>query len=228
LQALQRFDALSVCSDEDADLLPSTMDVHCIGNGAVDRRTAYLPSPSTSPNLLFIGPFRYPPNRDAIRDFVDLAWPSLRARFPDLRLTVLSGGPAPDGALDACLKQNGIDCVNRFVDPAPYLAACSLSINPLRAIRGSPVKLIESLLAGRICVSTRDGARGFADAGLEGLVLADDIAAMADSIAALLDNPGERHRRERADDSRLDAFTWDAMADKQMALYERLLQGASR
>ena len=226
--ALRAFDARTVCSPEDAALLPSDLPATLVGNGAIDRRSTYRPSASAPPQLLFMGPFRYAQNRDGILEFIDRAWAPLRARFPNLVLTILGGvESAAVAAQDARLRQPGIALVSDFVEPAPYLAACTLSINPQHAIRGSSIKLIESLLAGRVCVSTRDGARGFGDAGLAGLVLADDIGAMAEPIARLLADDDARHACERADDTRLDAFTWDAMAERQFALYRRLLDKES-
>jgi len=223
LAAMQRFDALTVCSSEDAALLPGSAPVTLIGNGATDRRHAYRPSPD-SPRLLFMGPFRYAPNRDGILEFLASAWPALRSRFPDLVLTILGGAESAEvAAAEPNLRQPGVELITAFVDPASYLDQCTLTINPQRDIRGSSIKLIESLLAGRVCVSTSDGARGFSDCGLEGLVLAPAITAMQAPIAALLDDHGERHRRERCDDARLDAFTWNTMADRQFDLYRRLL-----
>jgi len=221
--AMERFDALTVCSAEDAALLPDSAPATLIGNGATDRRNAYRPSPE-SPRLLFMGPFRYAQNRDGILEFLATAWPALRSRFPDLVLTILGGAESAEvGAAEPNLRQPGIELVTAFVDPTPYLDQCTLTINPQRSIRGSSIKLIESLLAGRVCVSTADGARGFTDSGLEGLVLAPAIAAMDTPIAALLVDHIERRRRERGDDPRLDAFTWNTMADRQFDLYRRLL-----
>jgi len=228
IEAMHRFDALTVCSAEDAALLPHDLIASQVGNGAIDRRAAYRPSIASPPCLLFMGPFRYAQNRDGILEFIETAWPALRVRFPDLLLTILGGSEsAAIAAADARLRQPGIELISAFVDPAEHLEKCTLSINPQRAIRGSSIKLIESLLAGRICVSTRDGARGFGDAQLEGLVLADDIGAMAEPIGALLADDAERRRRERAGNARLDAYTWDAMAQRQLAVYEQLTRGGA-
>lgn len=223
--AMARFDALTVCSAEDAALVDHRRVVE-VGNGAIDRRASYVPSPAT-PRLLFMGPFRYAQNLAGIREFIDTAWPDLRRRFPQLTLAILGG--AESAALagqDARFSQPGIELVSRFVDPAPWLAECSLTINPQGGIRGSSLKLIESLLAGRVCVSTRDGARGFGEAGLAGLVIAEDIAAMGPRIAAMLADDALRHRLERSADDLLDAHTWDAMAARQRALYTDLLAEA--
>lgn len=219
--AIARYDAVVACSAEDAALL-APQPASLIGNGASDRRAGYRPSPDGL--LLFMGPFRYAQNLDGILAFIDDCWPVLRRQFPDLRLRILGGAEsAAIAAADARLRQDGIELVSAFVDPAPHLAECSLTINPQRDIRGSSIKLIESLLAGRVCATTRDGARGFADAGLPGLVASDGIAAMAAGIAPLLRDRGLRQRLERSADGHLDAFTWDAMAARQRALYDTLL-----
>ena len=224
---LRRFDTLIACSHEDATLLPHA-HVALVGNGAVDRRSNHTPSPDSPARLLFMGPLRYAPNLDGLREFLDHAWPALRERFPALELVILGGIEAgPIAAAEARFGQPGVQVVARFVDPESYLAEATLTINPQRDIRGSSIKLIESLLAGRICVSTRDGARGFLNAGLDGLVIADTIAAMAPEIAALMHARDERHRRERVDGPKLDAFTWEAMAQRHLALYRQLAPGGA-
>ncbi|TDR39417.1 GT2 family glycosyltransferase [Tahibacter aquaticus] len=218
--AIARYDAVVVCSDEDAALL-APQPASLIGNGAIDRRAGYTPSPDGL--LLFMGPFRYAQNRSGILAFIEQAWPALRAEFPQLRLRILGGvESAAVAEQDARLRQPGIELVSAFVDPAPHLAECSLSINPQMDIRGSSIKLIESLLAGRVCASTADGARGFAAAGLQGLRSSSDIAGMAATIAPLLRDSALRHTLECADTDILENFTWDAMAARQREVYRTL------
>ena len=148
-QYWMRFERGKPVSSSGTPQAPLTM------KGATDRRGDYQPSPD-SPRLLFMGPFRYAPNLNGLLEFLDSAWPVLRRRFPALQLTVLGGEEsAAVVAREPRLRQPGVEVLSRFVDPAPHLAACSLSINPQRDIRGSSIKLIESLLAGRVCVSSR-------------------------------------------------------------------------
>lgn len=218
--AIARYDAVVACSAEDAALL-APQSASLVGNGAVDRRTGYAPSPDGL--LLFMGPFRYAQNLHGILAFLDTAWPALRAEFPDLRLRILGGSEsAAIAEKDARLRQPGVELISAFVDPAPHLAECSLSLNPQIDIRGSSIKLIESLLAGRVCASTADGMRGFADAGLQALIGSADIAGMAAAIAPLLRDPAARRRLEVADNGLLDRYTWDAMAARQRELYRSL------
>lgn len=223
-QLMAGFDALAVCSDEDAALLDHPRVVR-IANGAVDRRRA---PDSPGARVLFMGPFRYAPNLIGIRAFVEQAWPAVLAAVPDATLTILGGPEAAREAGAAWLRAPGIELIDRFVDPGPHLAQASLTINPQLGIRGSALKVIESLLAARVCVSTVEGARGFARAALTGLQTVDGVAAMAPAIVELLKNPGRRHQLERADGAALDAWTWDGIAAQQLALYQSLLAGASR
>lgn len=218
--AIARYDCAVVCSEEDAALL-APQAATLIGNGATDRRADYSASPDGL--LLFMGPFRYAQNLQGILAFMDTAWPALRAEFPQLRLRILGGAESAAIANhDTRLRLPGVELISAFVDPAPHLAECSLSINPQVDIRGSSIKLIESLLAGRVCATTADGARGFAGAGLEGLVASSDIAGLAATIAPLLRDSSRRHSLERAGLRALDRFTWDAMAARQLALYRTL------
>ncbi len=218
-ELISRFDAVTVCSTEDQALL-NLPTARLVPNGATDRLATY--APSGEDEILFMGPFRYAPNRDGIRAFLERAWPRLRARFPKLRLRILGGESAARDVADPLFRQDGVDLVMTFVDPTPLLARAALTINPQREIRGSALKVIESLLAGRACVTTRDGARGFVDADLDGLVITDDIDALGDAVAALLADPARRHALERADAARIAPFTWDGVADRQWQCYQEL------
>ena len=94
---------------------------------------------------------------------------------------------------------------------------------PLTGIRGSAIKLVETLAAGRVCVSTVDGARGFASDAPSGLVVAPSVAAMATPIVELLTDVGRRHRLE-APAPALDAYGWHHSVARQRELFVELLE----
>lgn len=220
---IARYDAIAVCSDEDARLLDRS-DAHHVANGAHDRRASYRPSPSSPPLILFMGPLRYGPNRLGIEQFLDRVWPSLRTTHAGIRLVILGGIDARRVVGDdPRYADASVELVDRYVDPTPWLEAATLTINPLVDIRGSSLKLMESLLAGRVCVTTADGARGLGDEPPMAAEICADIAAMALPMQRLLADADERHRRESPLDLRLDALTWNASAQAQAALYRQLL-----
>jgi len=218
---LPAYDAITVCSDEDAALVRHRR-VAVVPNGSGVPPARYAPS-GRGP-LLFAGPLRYGPNLAGIRAFLAEVFPGLRADVPDAGLLILGGDEAPRIiAGDPVFTQPGVRMLGHREDVADLLAQCALTVNPLDAIRGSSLKVIESLSAGRACVSTTQGARGFADAGFEGLVLARSVAAMREPIARLLQDDAERHRIERPDPARLAPFQWTACARRQGTLYAQLL-----
>jgi len=162
-----------------------------------------------------------------VRAFLRDALPAIKTAVPDVSLRVLGGDGAPRRvAADPLFARDDVEVLEHREDVEAQLAACALTVNPLGAIRGSPVKLVESLAAGRICVSTAEGARGFRDEGFAGLVIAESVAAMAPAIARLLRDDALRHRLESTDVARLARFTWAASAAVQRALYLCLLQAA--
>src|SRR5204863_2625681 len=109
-------------------------------------------------------------NREGIREFLRVAYPEIRRAVPDARLLILGGNDAPAAAADDPLfGQPGVEVMALREDVAALLGDCALTINPLRRIRGSAIKLIESLTVGRVCVSTVEGARGFLDVRHPGL-----------------------------------------------------------
>lgn len=223
---LDAYDALTVCSDEDRALVAHRR-IECVPNGGNVAPGDYRPSASL--RVLFIGPFRYRPNFDGIVRFLRAAWPAIRAAVPMATLTILGGDEQATMTGDEpAFGAPGVEVCGHRDDVPDLLAACALTINPLAEIRGSAIKLVESLAAGRLCVSTADGARGFAAAAPAGLVVVPDVAAMAEPIVALLRDPGERRRREVPDREMLDPHGWHRAVARQKALCEELLRARPR
>ena len=92
---------------------------------------------------------------------------------------------------------------------------------------GTPVSLIEAQAAGVPVVSTRVGGAATVVGERPGaLVAPDDIAGMAASVRALLDDPAAARRTARAAGERVVAgFSLDGLVSSLDALYRRELQG---
>jgi GT2 family glycosyltransferase/glycosyltransferase involved in cell wall biosynthesis len=219
---MQDYDAVTVCSAEDAAMI-SHRRVASIPNASSPVSVAHVPS--TAFQLLFIGPFRYAQNLDGIRSFLRLAYPAIKAAVPAARLLILGGEQAlARVAHDTLFSQDGVTIMEHREDVGALLSASALTLNPLTGIRGSSIKVIESLAAGRVCVSTGDGARGFVNVGFAGLVITSGVAEMADQVIGLLQDPQRRHQIEVADKALLAEFQWDRSAARQSELYRTLLE----
>jgi len=219
-RTLPAYDAVVVCSDDDAALV-SHARVAVVPNGSSVACRDYRPSGGAA--LLFLGPFRYGPNHAGIRAFLRDAYPAIRARVPHVSLAVLGGDEAPSMvAGDPLFAQPGVTVLGHRDDVASMLAGSALTINPLAGIRGSPVKVVESLSAGRACVTTAEGARGLRDHALPGLVVVPGVEAMAAPLVRLLLDDAGRHEVERPDAVSLAPFQWAACARPLAALYASL------
>jgi glycosyltransferase involved in cell wall biosynthesis len=221
LKRLDAFDAVVVCCEEDVQLVPSRQ-LDIVRNGA---RLGVPCEPSRSRRtLLFAGPFRYQPNFEGIRRFLAHVFPRLRDCLPDLELAVLGGDDAiAIASSDALFGQVGVRIANSVGNVSTWLEQCALTINPLTGIRGSSVKLIESLAAGRVCVSTRDGARGFREATLSQLIVVDTVENMFEPILKLIRDEPLRLGLETIRPLELEPYSWTQSALAQERVYRRLL-----
>jgi glycosyltransferase involved in cell wall biosynthesis len=221
-ETLAAFDAVAVCSDEDRALIRHPRVV-AVPNGSRIALSGYRPSASRL--LLFSGPFRYLPNREGILQFLRTAYPAIRKAVPDARLLILGGDEAlADTDRDPAFAQDGVELSGHRDDVPELLAQCALTINPQSGIRGSSVKLIESLTAGRVCVSTTEGARGFHGAGCAALVTVPGVEAMIEPIVRLLLDPDERHGREAPLRERLEQYQWPHCVGALIELHDSLLR----
>lgn len=207
------FDAVTLCSPEDAALIQHRAKA-VVPNGA-ESASGYNPSSGTT--ILFVGPFRYSNNRTGIEAFITTAWDRIRESVRDARLVILGGDEALADAGAPAFQKPGIELLGHQEDMASHYAACALTINPTTSIRGSALKTVESLVHGRVCVATREAARGFAALQLPGLVLCEDMGALGACALELLTDTSRRHTLETPSPLLRD-FSWDAVAQRQLAV----------
>jgi len=194
---LPGYAAAAVVSAADADsyrrLAPAARLV-LAPNGA-DLPERARPDPGGA-RLLLLGDLGYPPNAEG------LAW-LLRNVVPLLRQPVtirhVGGGKPPPGS--------GVEAAGVVDDLTPEWAQAAMLLVPLRTGGGTRLKVLEAFAAGVPVVSTSVGV-----AGLDGAAarVADEPAAFAAAVDALLDEPGTR--AALADAGRRlveDRYTWD-------------------
>lgn len=211
LALIDRYQKLIVCSAEDQALLEQRTSV-LVPNGCDPvARADYQPSGGR--NILFFGPFRAPINWMGIHDFAATIYPQLRARLSDVSLTVVGGpGARERAAALPAFSQPGIEIIESVDTLKPLLNRAALTINPQPSLRGSSLKVLESLASGRVCVSTRAGARGHLQHGFGGLIVCEHLSDFATPLLDLLSTPAHRHELEKADLDQLSDHSWSSCA----------------
>ncbi len=192
-RALRRFDAVQVCTAVNRRYLESfAWDAPPIEEGfraGIDVSRYEFRRDGREPDtVLFVGNFRHPPNREALNWFLEGAWPRVLERRPEARLKVV-GAQAPKDFAQELAALPGVEYLGAADDIREPLGRYSVFIAPIRTGSGVRVKLLEAFAAGIPCVATLLGAEGLAEQSGEIVELADDPAAYAEKVVALLENP---------------------------------------
>ena len=217
---MAQHDAVLVCSHEDARLV-SHERIAVVPNGFTPKPREYRPSRGTR-MILFAGPFRYAPNFVGIRHFLEHVFPPLREAVPGLELTILGGKGSRSIAVNySCFEQPAVTLVDSPVDPECWLERCALTINPLADVRGSSLKVIESIGFGRICVSTTDGARGFGELKAKSLITVPEVHDFYVPVRRLLLDEDLRLHLERPDHQLLSDLSWEDIGRRHRLLYQQ-------
>jgi glycosyltransferase involved in cell wall biosynthesis len=194
--------------------------IQTIHNGVPDIAVDPLPRLRDEPTVGFVG-------RLATEKGVDLLLHALE-RLPGVAAVLVGDGP-DRGAFEAVARELGV--ADRVVftgwsnEVRPLLATFDVVVQPSRR-EGFGISVVEAMLAGVPVVATAVGGMGEVVVdGVTGITVpAEDPAAIAAAVAALLDAPDRRAEmgargRERA----LERFTADRMAAAFARVYARVL-----
>ena len=193
---MPRFRACTVVSNREQELLAGLLGhqrgIHVLPNGVLagNYQAAAAPQPDT---LIFTGALRYGPNHDGMRWFVGEVWPLIRRARPAARLLITGDHgelPLPPAA--------GVERTGLVDDVRPLLSGAWLAIAPIFAGGGTRLKILEAMAAGTPVVATTKGVEGIAAVAGEHVLLADEPAAFAAHVVALLSDSALRRRLAQA------------------------------
>jgi glycosyltransferase involved in cell wall biosynthesis len=145
---------------------------------------------STGPDILYVGS-RTIANVDGIRRFIEVAFPRIRVKIPDVRLRVA-------GAVGEAIANEveGVEILGVVDDIDELYRQAAIVINPARVGTGLSIKSLEALVRGKCLVTTSAGARGIAEIYDCGIVV-PSIVDFAPIIIELLSNLPEIRRCEQ-------------------------------
>lgn len=189
-RAVRACDAVFAVSDIEADHFRAlgARAAHTMPNGVDCAAFADLPvGRGGPPVVMFLGTMSWGPNAAAARFLARDVLPALRARAPDVTLTIVGRDPPAD--LLALNGAPGIEVASNVPDVKPYLARASVLAVPLDAGGGTRLKILEAFAAGLPVVSTAVGAEGI-DARPGAHFARAERPQFADATAALLADRG--------------------------------------
>jgi glycosyltransferase involved in cell wall biosynthesis len=201
----------SVCPEKQPRVVNNAADVELFS------RVKRLPG-SGSKRILHIGKFEHKKSQDVLLAALQL----LMDRGLDCRLTMIGAtGPTLEQVKEAVAGFG--DRVSMLVDVAHdlipgYMANCDLFVLPSRA-EGFPLVLVEAGAAGLPVVATNiDGVTEFITDNETGLLVdAENPVALADAMAAVLENDDLASRLASRLHAHAVRYTWRRAADEVIA-----------
>jgi O-antigen biosynthesis protein len=199
---------LNVYASADAVLTVSQKEAGLI-NDLIGRPLAYsIPDredviasampPQDRKGMLFVGNFRHPPNAQAVEYLCSEILPKVPAAVLEEHPVYIVGNDPTEAVVKCCREAKSARLVGWVPSVLPYLQRVRLSLIPLLYGAGTKRKLMQSLMAGTPAVSTSIGIEGFDLQHERHVLVADDAAAFAGSITALM----------------TDADLWQRLADE--------------
>ncbi len=227
----QRADRVIAVSDADRQALlrlDPTLKITVVPNGVdLDYYAAYQRArdplaPDYGPHaLIFTGKMDFRPNVDAVIWFAHEVLPLVRQQTPDARLVVV--GKQPHERVQALASLPGVTVTGYVPDIRAHIAAAAVYVVPLRMGGGTRLKILEAMAMRSAIVSTRLGCEGFPLEGGQVVAFADEPAAFAESVTALLRDPARRQAMGDAGRQFVDSnYGWGAIVPKLKAVYAEL------
>lgn len=220
---LRAADATAAVSAADAAALRTLAPaarVVVVPNGVdLEHYAAVAPGDETATRCVFTGKMDFRPNIDAMAWFCAQVWPLVRASRPDATLAIVGRDPAPRVAALGDARQ-GITVTGAVPDTRPYIADAGVVVVPLRVGGGTRLKVLEAMAMARPIVATHLAVEGLdLAAGVEAR-LADDPAAFAAHVVALMADPAARAALGAAARRRVERdFAWSALVPRLAGLY---------
>jgi glycosyltransferase involved in cell wall biosynthesis len=190
-----------VVSERDREMLGP--DAKIVPNGT-DVPATTTPVPDDG-DLLFVGAMDYPPNRLAVEWWSSSVWPLLPPGTPPLSVAGRNAETLP--------PYDGLRNLGEVASVAPLLDRAALVVVPLLHGGGTRLKVLEAFAANRPVLSTAKGVEGLDVTGGVECVLADEPAAFAAALTALLADPARRAHLAAAGRAVAERHAWGPIAE---------------
>ncbi|HET7268344.1 MAG TPA: glycosyltransferase [Oleiagrimonas sp.] len=187
LDLVRRCDVTFVVSPLEQELLARDMpdcDVRLLSN--IHRVQPGAAGFDSRADLMFVGGWGHPPNRDAIAWLVHDIMPLIRQRLPNAQLHLIGDMPwevRPD------FEQPGVCIHGRIPDLSAMLHQCRVALAPLRYGAGVKGKVNTAMSHGLPVVATSVAAEGMYLTHGTDVLIADDAMTFAEQVARAYSDP---------------------------------------
>lgn len=222
----RRASCLAVMSQSDKQIMQTEVsglkDIHVVANGVdVDHFASVARRPQTAhPEVLFVGNFKWLPNKDAAVFLAESIWPKIIAALPQAKLLIVGRNPT-----SRILKLNslpGVQVLAEVADIRQVLSRASVLLAPIRNGRGTKYKVLEAMASGLPVVTTKLGIEGIS-VSPTAVQVAESAEALAKKALAVLTNQAlARRMATTAQKLVYNQYNWTVISAQLDRIYQQL------
>ena len=189
----KRLAAMSREDQEFISRIDKSLKVDIIANGVdTEHFSKTKKTPPAHPTILFIGNFKWLPNRDATKFLIREIWPKIKDQIADARLLIVGRNP-PDDIESLATRDITID---GFVeDIRTAYGNANVLLAPIRNGRGTKYKILEAMATKTPIVGTKLAIEGINIKNDRDALVGETAQTLADLTVKVLKTPslGKSH-----------------------------------
>ena len=194
--------------------------VDVVANGVdVEHFNKVKPQKPTIPTILFVGNFKWLPNKDAAKFLVTKIWPKIKEKLPQAKLWIVGRNPTPD--IINLSQRGSINITGDIDDIRTAFSRSHLMLAPIRNGRGTKYKVLEAMASRVPVVTTRLGIEGIK--AKDSVIVAESADNLASNTIKVLTNPklAESMAKE-AQAIVYQSYNWQSISRKLDQIYKQL------
>lgn len=220
----RRAKRLAAMSEEDRHFIEghtNNLKVDVVANGVDTEYFDETTKEKTKrPTVLFVGQFKWLPNRDATIFLVREIWPKIKSQLTNAKLWIVGRNP-PKQILEFASEEIKVD--GSVADIRTAYAKSNVLLAPIRNGRGTKYKILEAMATKTPIVGTRLAIEGLEIKDGEQAFIAGNASELAGKTVQILKNPSLGQKlASAAYDLVKEKYNWQIISAKLDSLYKEV------
>lgn len=216
---------LAAMSDSDKHIMQQVgqrQAVDVVANGVdLDFFPTTRAGRSLKPTVLFVGNFKWLPNRDAAQFLVNEVWPKITAKLPEAKLWIVGRNPTPE--IENLQQLPTIKITGNLADIRQAFIQGAVMLAPIRNGRGTKYKVLEAMASSTPVVTTPLGIEGIDARDGQSVLIAKNARELADKTIKLLTNQALAQKLARsARELIVNRYSWLVISNELDKIYQQL------
>lgn len=216
---------LAAMSEEDKALINKSLkngQVDIVANGVdKDFFGKVKREEPKAPTVLFVGNFKWLPNKDAAFYLAKEIWPLILKAVPRARLLIIGRNPTPK--IRELEKIKGVEVQGDVPDIRDAFASASVLLAPIRNGRGTKYKVLEAMATGVPVVTTPLGIEGIKAKDEREVLVAETTKNLAGKTVSLLKNKDLVKKLSSSAKKLINnKYNWQLISEKLDKIYQEL------